>query len=184
MNPETPQAQVPSPVAPSPINPSTAPQAPVQFPTSPTTPITAPKKSKKWKIIGGIAALLAVLAIVGVLAAASLTSGPTKISDAFVTDLKTGMFDAAQSLESQTMKQAVTVDAVAAAWKDTGFPNTKYTVIDKLVQTQSGKQYASVVYKADGVTDKVYLHVTLVKNDGVWQVLSFQADSSTVAAIK
>jgi len=181
MNPETPQVPTPAPVSESPADPvvSAQPIAPI-----PAQPVMPAKKSKKGLIIGIVVLLLVVIGVIGVSTALKVTSGPAAVSDAYVTDLKAGNFSAAETLESPTMKQSATADQVAAAWKDTGFPNTTFKAVDKLVQTQSGKEYSDIVYKFDGVNNSVFLHVRLVNNSGTWQVLNFKTTDSSTGIIE
>ena len=184
MNPETPPVPAPGPVTPSPVAETTSAQ-PVAAanPVDPNQVMPA-KKSKKGRIIGIVVLLLVIIGVIGVVAAQKVTSGPAAVSDAYVTDLKTGNFSAAEIFESSIMKQSASVDQVAAAWKDAGFPDSKATAVDKLVQTQSGKEYSDIVYKFDGVNNAVFLHVRLVNNNGTWQVLNFKATESSTGTLE
>ena len=135
------------------------------------------KKSKNplWqKILLGVVLFIVALIVIAYVA----TSGPAKVSDAFLKDIQTQQADAAYSLFSKEAQGVTDKDTFQETVKRIGpLLNTKAKQTARQVEDSTGSAaLAQVTYEIKG-TDGVDYKITiqLVKQDDQWKVNSFDS---------
>ena len=139
--------------------------------------VKKPKKMSAKKVaaiaLGGVVIFIAIILIIANIA----TNAPLKISDEFISDIQNDKATAAYDLMSTDAKTTITaseftktVDKISPYL--TGEPNLQSKEAN--TSTESGTT-AKIVYEIKGSDATYTITVSLVENNGKWQVQTFES---------
>jgi hypothetical protein len=166
-----------------PIEPQ--PQAMPQ-PVVPVAPVVPPKKRiPTWlKVVGIIFAVVIVLVVALFMFVNSATRAPQLVSDQFVNFAQAHNSGAAYELTGGAFRQATTRQQLAVVLDQSGDAlQGEEKVTGRTIGKSSGSSStASIVYEVNGSKGKVYMKVSLQKDDNKWRVTGFQYDQNPLTA--
>lgn len=143
-----------------------------------TTKAAAVKKKKPlWlKILAGVVVFIVAVIILANIA----TSGATKASNEFITDIQSQQAAPAYSLLSKEAKAVTPQDQFVVVVNRIGpLLNSKTNMTSKEVKAETGSAATSkvtyVIKGTDGITYKIT--VNMVKENGEWKVQNFASDA-------